>query len=918
MNQIRESIKQSRTGKFIRYEVDLINSNGNKFTIDFSLKPVVNETGTVELLIAEGRDISDRKRAELERDRFFTVSLDLLCIGGFDGYFKRINPAWANLFGYTEAELLSTPYLKLVHPEDRAATIKVFKNNVAGKVVVGFENRCRTKDGSYKWLSWNMVPFAEDQLIYAIARDISERKTAEVELRETTKKLQEAQRIAHIGSWEFDVINQKVTWSDQVFHIYGLNPQQAEPTLPELIQMIHPEDQELHQQAVTNLLAGQPCNFDYRLVRGNGEIRHIHSRGEAVHNQQGEVVQFLGMLMDITERKQVQETLQRQEQFLRTIYDGLEQVIFVVDVCADGEFRYAGWNSSGHRMIGISSPEGLGKTHVDIFGLELGAEMEQRCVQCVRLGISLTFEENLSFHGSENWSLTVLTPLRNTQGQIYRLVGMIYDITERKRTELALQCSEIKFRELAAWESLMNRIGSMIRNSLEIDTILENTVAEIYNHLQVQLCCFSWYQPDETPVWAVVKEAKADDIQSCLGNSSAAIYNLLSPKILNLEICQIDNISSIKDTELQQFIKQKGIASILAIPLKTRANQIGALSCYRYSVAEPWTNLEIKLLQAVCDQLAIALNQAELYQQSCESAKYANQKNQELKQTLLKLQRTQSQLIQAEKMSSLGQLVAGIAHEINNPVNFIFGNLTYAHDYISDILGLIKLYQETYPQPTAEIADEIENIELDFLVEDVMKLLNSMKIGAERIREIVKSLRTFSRLDEAEVKAVDIHENLDSTLMILQNRLKAKNNYSAIKVIKNYGKLPLIECYSGQLNQVFMNIIANGIDALEDREKKLTETEVKANPSQIIINTTINQANQLQIRIADNGLGMNQKIVDKIFDPFYTTKPIGKGTGLGLSISYQIIVEKHHGQLRCISELGKRTEFIIEIPLKQL
>ncbi|MGK7919161.1 MAG: PAS domain S-box protein [Trichodesmium sp.] len=918
MNQIQESIKQSRTGEVVRYEIDLVNTNGKTFTIDFSLKPVVNETGTVELLIAEGRDISDRKKAELERDRFFTVSLDLLCIGGFDGYFKRINPAWSNLFGYTQEELLSTPYLKLVHPEDRAATIKVFKNNVAGKVVVGFENRCRTKDGSYKWLSWNMVPFPEDKLIYAIARDISESKTAEVELRETTKKLHEAQRIAHIGSWEFDVINQKITWSDEVFRIYGLNPQEPEPTLPELLQMIHPEDQELHQKAVTQLLEGQPCNFDYRLICPNGDIRHIHSRGEAVHNQQGEVVQFLGMVMDITERKQVEETLQQQEEFLRTIYDGLEQVIFVVDVCADGKFRYAGWNSAGERMIDISSTEGLGKTSVDIFGHELGAEMEERCVKCVRLGISLTFEENLSFNGSENWSLTVLTPLRNTQGQIYRLVGMIYDITERKRTELALQCSEIKFRELAAWERLMNRIGSMIRNSLEIDTILENTVAEIYNHMQVQLCCFSWHQADKTPFWEVVKEAKDGDIQSCLGNSYAEIYNLLSPKILNLEICQIDNISSIKDANFQQFIKQKNIASILSIPLKTRSNQIGALTCYRYTVAQPWTELEVKLLQAVSDQLAIALNQAELYQQSCASAKYANLKNEELKQTLSKLKQTQSQLIQAEKMSSLGQLVAGIAHEINNPVNFIFGNLTYAHDYISDIVGLIKLYQQTYPEPTAEIADEIENIELDFIVEDVMKLLNSMQIGAERIREIVKSLRTFSRLDEAEVKAVDIHENIDSTLMILQSRLKAKNNSSAIDVIKNYGKLPFVECYSGQLNQVFMNIIANGIDALEDREKRLTKTEIKANPSQIIISTTINQTNQLQIRIADNGLGMNQNIVDKIFDPFYTTKPIGKGTGLGLSISYQIIVEKHHGQLHCISELGKGTEFMIEIPLKQL
>ena len=211
----------------------------------------------------------------------------------------------------------------------------------------------------------------------------------------------------------------------------------------------------------------------------------------------------------------------------------------------------------------------------------------------------------------------------------------------------------------------------------------------------------------------------------------------------------------------------------------------------------------------------------------------------------------------------------------------------------------------------------MERIELDFLVRDVVKLLNSMKVGAERIREIVKSLRTFSRLDEADMKEVDIHENIDSTLMILQNRLKGKPNFPSINVIKDYGKLPLIECYPGQLNQVFMNIIANAIDALEDRDKGRTEAEVQANPGTIKISTAIDEAKRIQIRIADNGVGISKKVVDKIFDPFYTTKAIGKGTGLGLSISYQIIVDKHCGELLCRSELGVGTEFLIDIPLKQ-
>ncbi|NEP82553.1 MAG: PAS domain S-box protein, partial [Okeania sp. SIO3B3] len=922
--KIENSVRSARKGEFVRYEVDIKKNDGNLLTIDFSIKPIFDEAKNVVLLIAEGRDISERKQAELERDRFFTVSLDLLCICGFDGYFKRINPAWEDKFGYTQRELLSIPFIQIVHPEDIDATIKMFWQNVRGQMVVNFENRCQARDGSYKWLSWNVVPFPKDKLIYAIARDISEqqaalreRQAAESALKETTKKLKHAQRIAHIGSWEFDVITQKITWSDETFRIFNLESGQPAPTFPELIQMIHPEDQEMFQKIVTNTIAGKPRNFDYRIICSNNEIKHIYGRGEAVSNQHGEVVQLLGVVMDITERKQAEETLQRQEQFLRTIYDGVEQIIFVLDVCADGKFKYAGWNYSAERMSGITSAEALGKTPLDILGPEQGAEMEARCVKCVTTENSLIFEESLHFDDNQNWFLTVLSPLRNAQGQIYRIVGMVNDITDRKRTELALQCSEAKFREMALREALINRINSMIRNSLELDTILDNTVAEIYNHLQVNLCCFTWYRLDEIPFWQVVKEAKASNINSCLGNYPEAAYRPISQKILNQEICQIDDISSIEDMELQQIFRDIDMVSMLALPIKTLSGEIGALICYRCGVAPLWMSSDIELLQAVCDQLAIALNLAELYQKSCASVKYANTKNEQLEKTLLELQCTQSQLIQAEKMSSLGQLVAGIAHEINNPVNFIFGNLTHAGEYINDILGLIKLYQKTYPQSTPEIADEIEKIELDFLVEDIVKLFNSMKTGAERIREIVKSLRTFSRLDEAEVKEVDIHENIDSTLMILQNRLKIKPNYPPINLIKDYGKLPLIECYPGQLNQVFMNIIANAIDALEDRDKECKKTEIQANPSTIIVRTIIDETNRVQIRVCDNGIGMSKEVIDKIFDPFYTTKPIGKGTGLGLSISYQIVVDKHHGNLYCISELGVGTEFIIDIPLKQ-
>lgn len=272
-----------------------------------------------------------------------------------------------------------------------------------------------------------------------------------------------------------------------------------------------------------------------------------------------------------------------------------------------------------------------------------------------------------------------------------------------------------------------------------------------------------------------------------------------------------------------------------------------------------------------------------------------------------------TQLVQSEKMSSLGQLVAGVAHEINNPVNFIYGNLTPAKQYIKDLVGLLQLYQEYYPQPVAEIQKHAQAIDIDFLIEDLHKLLASMKVGSERIIEIVLSLRNFSRLDEAEMKAVNIHEGIDSTLLILDNRLKASSNRPAIEITKKYGDLPLVECYAGQLNQVFMNILANAIDALEEAFSNHTNV-----PNlQINIVTELIDEQNVMIRFIDNGMGIPEKVQKLLFDPFFTTKPIGKGTGLGLSISYKIIIEKHKGKLNCISAPGKGTEFVITIPLQQ-
>ncbi|MEA5467072.1 sensor histidine kinase [Leptothoe sp. PORK10 BA2] len=281
------------------------------------------------------------------------------------------------------------------------------------------------------------------------------------------------------------------------------------------------------------------------------------------------------------------------------------------------------------------------------------------------------------------------------------------------------------------------------------------------------------------------------------------------------------------------------------------------------------------------------------------------------------LKDTQLNLVQAEKMSALGKMVAGVAHEINNPVNFIHGNLTYMQEYAHNLLGFVTLYQESYPDPTPAIQAQTEAIDMEFIQTDLPKLLNSMKMGTDRIRQIVLSLRNFSRLDEANFKDVDIHEGIDSTLLILRHRLKDKPEHPAIQVIRDYGNLPLVECYPGQLNQAFMNILSNAIDAIEEVNAERTDEEVKENPSQIVIQTSMIDSNWIKILISDNGIGMPESVRSRIFDPFFTTKSVGKGTGIGMSISYQIVTEQHGGKLTCCSILGEGTDFVIQIPIQQ-
>lgn len=312
-----------------------------------------------------------------------------------------------------------------------------------------------------------------------------------------------------------------------------------------------------------------------------------------------------------------------------------------------------------------------------------------------------------------------------------------------------------------------------------------------------------------------------------------------------------------------------------------------------------------------------ALARIHVHLQLRESQKSLQQQTTELSQALDTLKQAQVHLVQSEKMSSLGQMMAGVAHEINNPVTFIHANLAPAKEHIQDLLNFIELYRQYHPQPHPKIQDWMDEVDIDYLQTDLPKLMNSLKLGSDRIRQLVLSLRNFSRLDESGTQTVDLHENIESTLLLLQHRLKARPEHPGIQILREYGQLPHVECYPSQLNQVFMNIFGNAIDALELRDQQRSSDDIRANPSNIAIRTEHLSNESIVICIADNGCGIEENVCSQMFEPFFTTKPINKGTGLGLSISYQIVTQKHGGKIYCQSTLGVGTELKIEIPVRQ-
>ncbi|MEG4209461.1 PAS domain S-box protein [Microcoleus sp. S13_B4] len=697
------------------------------------------------------------------------------------------------------------------------------------------------------------------------------------QLMQTEERWQLALKGNNDGIWDWDLQTGELFVSERFKEITGYEDSDISDYNNKWNTSLHPDDLAINQQLFQEHLDRKTPHYitEYRLWCYNSAYKWILSRGQALWDASGKAVRMVGSITDITERKQAEEALRESEAKFQKLSGNVPGVIYQFVLRTDSSFSFP-YISPACREMFEREPEDVLQNAALITDL-IHSDDRQNHDESVAISAQTLqpwhWEGRFVLpSGKIRWFQIISRPEAKENGDII-WDGIAVDVTDRKQAELALQESQ----------QFIKKVADATPGILYLYDLEEQR--NIYTN--TSMFTLLGYTSDEITAM-----------------DSSLMPQLIHPEDLPKIVKHQASFAGMEDGETREIEYRVRAADGQILWLQSRDTIFSRNS-----------DGQAKVIIGVSQDITTSKQAEEALRQS---EAREREKARDLESALLELRSTQTQLIQTEKMSSLGQLVAGIAHEINNPVNFIYANIDYLNQYTKQLLDLVTLYEQEYPNPNSKIIDRIQEIDLDFMAEDLRKVVGSMQVGTDRIRQIVLSLRNFSRLDESAMKPVDIHAGIESTLLILQHRLKSHDSRPEIEVIKEFGKLPLVECYASQLNQVFMNIIANGIDAIEEKYQKLSIPQSETKSGRIAISTGVTLQNTVRVEISDNGTGIPQGILDRIFNPFFTTKAVGKGTGLGMSIAHSIVVEKHKGKIDCISSIGYGTTFKIEIPINKV